>query len=168
MQNAPQTSVGTPPALRTLVYLTAMLCVVHAVMQAIGSWTFWAPCFAEGFGNLAGYDSDECMYLQYEAETPLWMHLGHVWLLEMALSVMIVVFAMTRAARRWAAGVAVVLIALSNPLIDYVVAIPLNGGYSSADAAPTFGLFGAALLLAAVPFLLLVPVRAATSSARRP
>jgi hypothetical protein len=119
-----------------LVVGTAVLLLTHAVLQGVAAGGFWRPCFE------AGYNSEVCMYLQYEAPTPWWAHLSWLWPIEMVLLITVLVVARGSRLRAWPALAALVLVAVCNVLTDYVLTPAFNGGYISADAAPGFGIVG--------------------------
>lgn len=120
-----------------MVAATAVLLVAHGALQWVGALTFWRPCFD------SGYDSDICMFLQYEAATPWWWNLSWLWPVEIALVIVALVLARRSHSRSWPALAALVLVAVCNIVTDYVLTPAFNGGYTSADAAPGHGMFGA-------------------------
>jgi hypothetical protein len=122
---------------RTLVVATAVLLLLHAVLQGAGSATFWQPCAD------SGNESDACMYLQYEAPTPWWSYLSWLWLVEIGLLIAAIV-ALGRSGRpAWPAVTALVFVVLFNLVVDYGFTPAFNGGYTSADSPPGFGMIGA-------------------------
>ncbi len=140
--------------------MTALLCAAHAIAQGIGAADFWQPCFAEG------YTSAVCMWLQYEAPMPGWMYLGYLWLVEVGLAIAVLVAA-TRAGRAVrTAVVALIVVVLSNPITDYGFAPVLNGGYTSADAAPAFGYLGAGLIAVAAVHYAVIAVLGGKAKSR--
>lgn len=144
------------PALRIAAGVLAAWLLTHALIQGIGAATFWQPCFELGYG------SDACAFLQYEAPSPRWVDLMIVWLAEAPVSIAVFALALAAHARVALSLGALLAVVMSNMITDYVVTPALNGGYTSADNAPGFGLFGAALLLIAAAQLAvvaLVPTR---------
>jgi hypothetical protein len=122
---------------RTLVVAIAALLLLHAVLQGVGAATFWRPCADNGNA------SDACMYLQYEAPTPWWSYLSWLWLVEIGLLIAAIV-ALGRSGRRaWPAITALVFVVLFNLVVDYGFTPAFNGGYTSADSPPGYGLIGA-------------------------
>jgi len=122
---------------RTLLVATAALLLLHAVLQGVGAATFWQPCAD------SGNESDACMYLQYEAPTPWWSYLSWLWPVEIGLLIAAIV-ALGRSGRQaWPAISALVLIVLFNLVVDFGFTPAFNGGYTSADSPPGFGMIGA-------------------------
>jgi len=143
---------------RVLVGVTSLLLLVHAVLQGVGAAAFWQPCVDDGFL------SDACAYLQYEVPTPWWAYLSWLWLVEIALLILALVGANRSARRIWPAVSALGLVVLCNTVTDYVITPAFNGGYTSADSPPGFGIFSAVAVGIAgclLPLMLLPRVKAA-------
>ena len=151
---------GSPGGWRTrvLVGVASLLLLMHAVLQGIGAVRFWQPCVDEG------YLSDACAYLQYEVPTPWWSYLSWLWLIEIALLIIVLVGANRSGRRIWPAISALVLVVLCNTITDYVITPAFNGGYTSADSPPGFGIFSAVAIGLAgclLPLTLLPRLKAA-------
>jgi len=143
---------------RVLVGVTSLLLLVHAVLQGTGAATFWQPCVTDGFL------SDACAYMQYEEPTPWWAYLSWLWLIEIALLIIVLVGANRSGRRIWPAVSALGLVVLCNTITDYVITPAFNGGYTSADWPPGFGIFGAVAVGIAgclLPLMLLPRLKAA-------
>lgn len=125
----------------------AAVLLVHAALQGFGAAAFWRPCAEVGFL------SDACMYLQYEAPVPWWSWLAWLWPVEVAALIAAVVVAgravdgravaQRPVAHRGLVFAALVLVVICNMVTDYVITPAFNGGYTSADSPPGFGIFGA-------------------------
>jgi hypothetical protein len=109
---------------------------------------FWAPCFT------LGHTSAACEYLQYEAPGPRWLGLMAWWPLEVIAAAIVV--ALSFGTRTTLAFAALGCVLLSNMVTDYVLTPLFNGGYTSADNPPGFGMFGAVLLAASGVLLVLI------------
>ncbi|QHC62719.1 hypothetical protein GSU69_08515 [Rathayibacter festucae] len=117
-----------------------VLLLGHAAVQGIGAAVFWRPCWSEG------YESDVCNFLQYEAPTPAWLLPFWVWFVEVLLALIVIAACVAAGRRLGTAGLALVAVLASSLLIDLIFTPMINGGYSSADEPPGFGLIGAGFL----------------------
>jgi hypothetical protein len=153
---------GRTAAARILAAVAAIVVLVHAVLQATGSLEFWAPCFA--FGHTSG----ACSYLQYEAPGPWWLGLMAWWPVEVIATAVVCALSFGARTRTTLAFVAFGCVLLSNMVTDYVLTPLFNGGFTSADNPPGFGMFGAVLLGASGVLLVLVAVLPARRADRVP
>ncbi|PPF60406.1 hypothetical protein C5C13_03695 [Clavibacter michiganensis] len=152
------TTEAPPPAnrrgARIVLVVTALITgvamLVHSAVQGRGASRFWAPCWQEG------YESGICQHLQYEVVSPAWLAPLWVWAVEVALAVVVLVAASRAAGRIRSAVAALICVLASSLIVDYVMTPMVNGGYTSADDPPGFGLLGAAAMAASGALLLVV------------
>lgn len=126
--------------LTVLSVVVGLLLLVHAGVQGIGAAIFWSPCWSEG------QESAACYFLQYEAPQPAWLLPTWVWFVEVLLALVVIVASVAAGRRVGTAGLALVAVLASSALIDAVFTPLINGGHTSADEPPGFGLIGAVLL----------------------
>ncbi|MWV51393.1 hypothetical protein GRS96_19155 (plasmid) [Rathayibacter sp. VKM Ac-2803] len=131
---------GKSIVLSVLAVAVGVLLLGHAAVQGIGAAMFWGPCWSEG------YDSVACNFLQYQAPTPAWVLPFWVWFVEVLLALVVIAGCVVAGRRLGTAGLALVAVLMSSVLIDLVFTPMVNGGYSSADEPPGFGLIGAGFL----------------------
>ncbi|MCJ1688131.1 hypothetical protein [Rathayibacter sp. VKM Ac-2927] len=136
--------------LAVLAVAVGVLLMGHAAVQGIGAANFWAPCWSEGFESAA------CDFLQYEAPSPAWLLPYWVWFVEVLLALVVIVAAVAAGRRLGTAGLALVAVLASSALIDSAFTPMINGGHTSADDPPGFGLIGAAFLAFAGALMLRV------------
>lgn len=124
--------------LAVLSVAVGVLLLGHAAVQGIGAAIFWGPCWSEG------HESAACSFLQYEAPSPAWLLPYWVWFVEVLLAFVVIVASVAAGRRVGTAGLALVAVLASSLLVDYVFTPIINGGHTSADNPPGFGLIGAA------------------------
>jgi len=136
--------------------ITGVVMLAHSAVQGLGAYRFWTPCWQDG------YESDVCQYLQYEVVSPAWLAPLWVWAVEVALAIVVLVAASRAAGRTPFAVAALICVLASSLVVDYSLTPLVNGGYTSADNPPGFGLIGAVAMAAGGLLLLLalVPRRA--------
>ncbi|WP_129587994.1 hypothetical protein [Rathayibacter oskolensis] len=138
--------------LTVLSVVVGVLLLGHAALQGVGAVMFWRPCWSEG------YESAECSSLQYETPSPVSLLPFWMWFVEVLLALVAIGASVAAGRRLRSAGLALVAVLASNLLIDYVLTPVVNGGYSSADDPPGFGLIGAAFLAIAGALMLRVAI----------
>ncbi|AJW80166.1 hypothetical protein [Clavibacter michiganensis] len=136
--------------------VAGVVMLAHSVVQGLGAYRFWTPCWVEG------YESEICQRLQYEVVSPAWLAPLWVWAVEVALAVLVLVAASRAGGRVGFAVAALICVVASSVIVDYALTPLVNGGYMSADDPPGFGLIGAAAMAAggALLLLALIPRRA--------
>ncbi|MDY0914519.1 hypothetical protein [Rathayibacter festucae] len=137
---APVRPDGKSIVLSVLAVAFGVFLLGHATVQGIGAATFWGPCWSDG------YDSAACNFLQYQAPTPEWVLPFWVWFVEVLLALVVIAGCVVAGRRLGTAGLALVAVLASSVLVDLVFTPMVNGGYSSADEPPGFGLIGAGFL----------------------
>lgn len=116
---------------------------MHGLFQALEVMQFWAPCYEQGFTSAA------CQHQEFVAALPWWLSTLWPWLIELGLAITLVVLCARQDRRLVRAGVAGILVFVSNPIFDSLVTPGFNGGHTSPDAPPGTGLFGAGALVLA-------------------
>ncbi|PPF46326.1 hypothetical protein C5C44_13660 [Rathayibacter sp. AY1F6] len=143
---------GASILLSVLAAAAGVLLLIHAAVQGIGAATFWGPCWSDG------YESAACNYLQYEAPAPAFFLPFWVWIAEVLAALVVVVGSIAAERRIVTAGLALVAVLASSLLFDMVFTPMINGGYSSADEPPGFGLIGASFLAVSGVLMLRVAI----------
>lgn len=140
---------------RLLLAVTGAACLVGSGITIALVLAEWSPCFAPPPDGRPHFDSRECIRLQTNFRgDAAWI----LWCAAVAVTLASVVAARVRRGPGIPYLAALVPLAAGFLLIDYLITPTVNGGYSSHDSPPGFGVWTCACVAAAGALLLVFAV----------